>query len=187
MDRRRALATIGLSSLAIPLLASCESDEDIETTGAGDVNGDGLVDLLFVQEATGVRFDGDRMTMVGLNPRTLFFADRPDEMAGYLTYAEFIKLVTEGPDSFEEDPPNATLVVLEGDAPVNVVVKLAKKPSLEGSNLVFDAVEIIQGEPPAEGGTVALFIDTVGHPASPGSVAGVHRRKRRRHRRHHAR
>jgi hypothetical protein len=50
-------------------------------------------------------------------------------------------------------------------------------------NLVFPNVDVIQGELPAEGGASAFFIDVIGRPMSPGSVAGVHRRHRRRARR----
>ena len=64
-----------------------------------------------------------------------------------------------------------------------VVLKLSSKPVLKGADLVFPSVEFIQGEALAHGGKVALFIDTIGHPLSPGSIAGVHRRHRRRRRR----
>jgi hypothetical protein len=123
------------------------------------------------------------MTLVGFAPRTLYFTDRPNECAGYLNFDEFVRMVSEGPDSFEEDPPNATLVSLETDKVVNVVMNLAAAPRLEGQDLVFPEVKIIEGTPPAEAGISALFIDTIGRPLSPGSVAGVHRRHRRRRRR----
>jgi len=180
------MTTIGLSSLVAPFLASCAREEGHET--GSDAIGeqradDGLVDLLFVQESEGVRFEGDGMVLANVRPQTLFFSDRPEEIAGYLSFNEFLDLVGEGPDNFQEDPPNATLVIMEGNDLVNVVMNLTEKPRLEGKDLVFPSIKIIQGEPPVTGGTSALFIDTVGRPASPGSVAGVHRRHRRRHRR----
>jgi hypothetical protein len=46
-------------------------------------------------------------------------------------------------------------------------------------------VSIIEGLPPDAAGRSALFIDTIGRPMSPGSVAGVHRRHRRREVRRH--
>jgi hypothetical protein len=42
---------------------------------------------------------------------------------------------------------------------------------------------ILDGEMPAEGGPSALFIDVIGRPLSPVSVAGMHRRDRRQDRR----
>jgi hypothetical protein len=44
-------------------------------------------------------------------------------------------------------------------------------------------VVILDGEMPAEGGPSALFIDVIGRPLSPVSVAGMHRRDRRQDRR----
>jgi len=41
-------------------------------------------------------------------------------------------------------------------------------------------VKIIDGEIPSKGGPVVMFIDPIGKPLSPGSVAGVHRRHERR-------
>ena len=114
MDRRKALMLLGVSSLTIPQLISCKEEEHEENHVEGDVNDDGLVNLLFVQEAQNVEFKDKQMTLINVDPKTLYFADRPDEIAGYLSYKQFIDLVTEGPDSFVENPPNATLVVLEG-------------------------------------------------------------------------
>jgi hypothetical protein len=48
--------------------------------------------------------------------------------------------------------------------------------------MVYDTVKVINGEPPTGGKTAVLFIDTIGRPMSPGSVAGAHRRHRRRRR-----
>ena len=62
----------------------------------------------------------------------------------------------------------------------NIVLELAEMPRLEDGDFIFPKVRIIQGEPPAVGGAAALFIDVIGRPMSPGSVAGVHRRHRRR-------
>ena len=183
MKRRKALKTFGLSSLGLSVLAGysrhaqaqdCTSDE-----GQSD---DGLVDLLFVQEAEGVKFENERLTMVGLNPKTMFFSDRPDDIAGFMGYDEFVSTVSTGPDNFNEDPPNATLIVFNGGNLVASVLELSEKPSLENGDLVFPQVKLIEGEPPVTGTTAVLFIDSIGRPLSPVSVAGVHRRHRRRRR-----
>ena len=94
-----------------------------------------------------------------------------------------MKLVGEGSDSFKDDPPNATLVVFGGDDTAEVVMELSTPPRLDGNNMVFPSIYIIEGDLPSTGGASALFIDTIGRPLSPVSVAGVHRRKRRRRRR----
>jgi hypothetical protein len=71
-------------------------------------------------------------------------------------------------------------MILDGDKLDEIVLELSAKPRMEGDDMVFSSVKLIQGEPPAQGGTAVLFIDTIGRPLSPGSVAGVHRRHRRR-------
>jgi hypothetical protein len=178
MDRRKALATIGLSSLAGTLFSRV-ARADVEEKVADD-SGEEIVQLLFVQESEGFRSDGTSMTLVGVNPRTLWFANRPQKMAGFLSFDKFVDLVATGPDNFEEDPPNATLVILGDDAMTEVVMAVPEKPTMEDGNLVFPTVDVIEGELPAEGGASAFFIDVVGRPMSPGSVAGVHRRQVRR-------
>jgi hypothetical protein len=188
MNRRDALTTIGLSSLAGTLLASCGRESESQSTQGGMTDNtvpekpadDGLVELLFVQEAGGIHFADGRLTLTDLNPRTLFFADRPDDVAGFLTYREYVDLVYSGPDNFEEEPPNATLLTIDGETMIETVLELSAKPVMDGEDMVFASVKLILGEPPVEGVRAVLFIDTVGRPMSPTSVAGVHRRHRRR-------
>ena len=188
MNRRDAITTIGLSSLAGTLLASCGQESESESAQSGLTDemvpeqpaDDGLVELLFVQEAGGVRFADGRLTLTELNPHTLYFADRPDDVAGFLTYKDYVELVYNGPDNFEEEPPNATLMTVDGDTMNETLLELSAKPVMEGDDMMFSAVKLILGEPPAEGVRAVLFIDTVGRPMSPVSVAGVHRRHRRR-------
>lgn len=186
MDRRSALAKIGLSALAGSLLAACDQDDSEQSAGTVEPEPsaeDGLVELLFVQKSAGISFDGDALTLVDVDPQTLFFSDRPQDIAGFLSFDELVKLVGEGPDSFKEDPPNATLVVFGGETTAEVVMELSASPRLEGKNMIFPSIKIIEGDLPSTGGASALFIDTIGRPLSPVSVAGVHRRHRRRRRR----
>jgi hypothetical protein len=144
---------------------------------------DGMVELLFVQRSRGMTYENGALTLVDVDPDTLYFADRPQDIAGYLSYKELVDMVGSGPDSFRDDPPNATLIILEDEDAAEVVMELSAPPRVEGSNLVFPTIKIIEGEMPAVGGVSALFIDTIGRPLSPVSVAGVHRRHRRRRRR----
>jgi hypothetical protein len=62
---------------------------------------------------------------------------------------------------------------------VNDVVVVLKAPTLDGDQMSYE-VEILDGEMPASGGPSSLFIDVIGRPLSPMSVAGVRRRGRRR-------
>lgn len=141
---------------------------------------DGTADFLFVQTAAGMTYDAaaKRLTLTGVSPVTLFFADRPERIAGHMHTARFVPFWSEGKDSFLSDPPNADLSILEGDALRQVVVVL-RDPTLDGEDLSY-VVETIEGEMPASGGAVSVFIDVIGMPLTPLSYAGVARRGIRR-------
>ena len=113
-----------------------------------------------------------------LAPTTLFFSDRPDRVTGHISSEEFVDSWDKGPDNFASNPPNAVLSIFHPDRVSDVVVELTE-PALEGHQLTYTVV-ILDGEMPAEGGPSALFIDVIGRPLSPVSVAGMHRRDRRR-------
>jgi hypothetical protein len=137
-------------------------------------------DMLFVQDAKAMVFDGSRLTLKDANPNIIFFCDRPIRTAGHLTLDAFMKLVTEGENNFKDNPPNAAISIFGASNEVTeVVVGLPERPVLRGKDIVF-TVKVIEGVLPAEGGPVVMFIDPIGRPISPGSVAGVHRRHRRR-------
>jgi hypothetical protein len=137
-------------------------------------------DMLFVQDAKAMVFDGSRLTLKDANPNIIFFCDRPIRTAGHLTLDAFMKLVTEGENNFKSNPPNAAISIFGAlNQVTEVVVGLPERPVLSGKDLIF-TVKVIEGNLPAEGGPVVMFIDPIGRPLSPGSVAGVHRRHRRR-------
>lgn len=190
MDRRSALSKIGFSALAGTMLLGCGPEEKPQkvTVQTGEMvpepsADDGLVELLFVQNAFGMQYDGSKLTLIDVDPKTLFFTDRPDDIAGFLTYTDFIKLVSEGPDSFKEDPPNASFMIFGDNTIEQAVITITARPIIEGNNMIYPSLEIIEGQLPASGGANTLFIDVIGRPISPTSVAGVHRRHRRRRRR----
>ena len=142
--------------------------------------GDDACEMLFVQNAKGMVFDGSRLTLKGANPNIIFFCDRPERTAGHLTREAFMKMVNEGENSFESNPPNAAISIFGLENTVTeVVVTLIEQPETSGDDFIF-TVKVLEGELPDQGGAVAMFIDPIGRPLSPGSVAGVHRRHVRR-------
>jgi hypothetical protein len=138
---------------------------------------------MFVQTATGTTTVDGRLTLTGVTPSTLYFADRPERVTGHLSTSDFVNLWGVGDNSFETDPPNAVLAFLETpeDAPQDAVVVL-RAPVLEDGELGY-AIEVLEGAVPESTGPVSLFIDPFGRPLSPVSVCGVRRRGRRRGRR----
>jgi hypothetical protein len=124
-----------------------------------------MLQLMFVQSAKGVAFDENKMTLKGISPSTIFFADRPERITGHLTVPAFLKEWDEGKDSFKADPPNATLSIFS-ETKVDYVVVELMNPRLEGEDLSYD-VRVLQGTPPAKGGISSLFIDWYSYPYGP--------------------
>jgi hypothetical protein len=142
-----------------------------------------VVEEMFVQIARNVTSDQKTLTLQDVSPSTLYFSDRPERVVGHMTTEQFVQQWTEGPNSFFEDPPNAVLssVGTDEDTPSDAVVVL-RDPVASGSSLSY-SIEVLEGTVPAESGAVTLFIDPLGRPLSPVSLAGMHRRGRRRGRR----
>ncbi len=142
-----------------------------------------LIEEMFVQLATGVTTSKESLTLVGVSPSTLYFSDRPERVVGHMTTEQFVEEWNEGADSFASDPPNAVLSFVEAgaDTPSDVVVVL-REPTIGDESLSY-AIEVLDGDLPGEAGPCTLFIDPLGRPLSPVSVAGMHRRDRRRMRR----
>ena len=138
------------------------------------------VDYLLVQTAKGMTFNVSTgtLSLVGVSPITLFFADRPERVAGNMKTSAFIPFWSLGSDSFAKVPPNADVSIIEGDTMRQVVVEL-QDPTLENDILRYK-VKVLQGEMPEKGADVSVFIDIIGMPRTPISFAGVGRRTWRR-------
>jgi hypothetical protein len=142
------------------------------------------IEALFVQTAGRLTAEGGKaITLQGLSPSTIYFADRPKREVGHMSTQRFVELWGEGDNSFELDPPNAVLSFTEPEdrTPEEVVVTI-RNPRLAGDSLSYQ-VDVLDGTLPTSTGPCALFIDPFGRPLSPVSAAGMHRRERRRERR----
>ena len=171
MNRRKLLG-VGLASVVMPLSMR------VANASASNDNSEDMVNMLFVQSAHGAELANGKLRLTGVNPSTIFFSDRPERIAGHEPTEDFVSNWGEGEDSFQSIPPNATLSIVIGPEPQEIVLVL-KSPRLEGNDLLYD-VEVLNGPQKITGGASSLFIDTVGRPLSPVSVAGVRRRERRR-------
>jgi hypothetical protein len=138
------------------------------------------IEALFVQTAAAMTSDGASITLLGLSPSTLYFADRPQREVGHMASRRFVELWGEGDNSFATNPPNAVLSFAEpGDRPPEDAVVVIDDPSIDGDLLTY-RIEVLDGTVPSATGPCALFIDPFGRPLSPVSAAGMHRRARRR-------
>ena len=162
---RRALAIALATAIALPQAGLAQAPAKPAAKPTAVEVSQQKVELLFVQNATGIEYDKAKGTlkMKNIARSTLFFTDRPVRMAGhYHTRDEFLKLWSEGPDSFAKNPPNATLSLLEvGRADLQNVVINIRNPRLQGKDLIYD-ITIIEGTMPQAAGDAVLFIDILG-------------------------
>jgi len=134
-----------------------------------------IVPSLFVINSRGATMQGDTLTMTGVMPHSIIFADRPVRSAGHQLTADVIAEWGSGDDSFTKNPPNATISVFGKDGSVKDAVVVLKSPKLDGDKLSFN-VQVLEGDLADGDGGAALFIDIIGRPLSPMSFAGVARR-----------
>ncbi len=177
------LITLGVLSMAAVVLLSCGAAPQNQTPAA-DVAAQQPADktheieFLFVQGADSATLADGVLRLGNVSPSTIYFSDRPDRVAGHLTTEEFVSNWGEGEDNFASNPPNATLSILEGETPQEIVLVLTE-PRFEDGDLLYN-VKVLEGASAATGGGSSLFIDIIGRPMTPVSVAGVARRTTRR-------
>ena len=176
---RRFLAVTAL--FCVPLLANAQTP----TAGAtaepppakASVKAD-MVPSLIVMNAHGTTLQDQTLTLTGVSPNSIVFADRPVRAAGHLLTQHLLEEWTLG--SFAKDPPNATVSVLSTDGELvrDAVVEL-RDPHLEGDRLTFN-VRVLEGDLAGADGPASVFVDIIGLPFTPLSFAGVARRTARR-------
>lgn len=134
---------------------------------------------LIVMNARGASMQSGKLTLVGIAPNSIVFADRPHRAAGHdLTTRLLEEWAPSNTDaeSFTKNPPNATISVFkkDGSGVVDAVIVM-KTPKLEGDRLTFD-VDVLEGDIAGGDGPASVFIDIIGRPFTPLSYAGVARR-----------
>lgn len=154
--RRNFIATAALLAATTPIASGLLSAAPTEAKEN--------VQLMFVQTAEDLKADDKKLRLVNINQQTLFFSDRPVRLAGHIAMPAYMEEWTKGagPDNFSNDPPNATLSVLEpGSADNTLVVVEISHPVIDGKDLVYD-YKLIEGTMPKSVGATALFIDWIG-------------------------
>jgi hypothetical protein len=169
------------ASLLTPVLAYAQTPTTSATSAAPPGKSSVKVDMvpsLFVVNARGASLQGQTLTLAGVSPTSIVFADRPVRAAGHLPTEALLEEWTTG--DFAKDAPNATVSVLSKDglSAHDVVVEL-KNPHLDGVLLTFD-VRVLEGDLAGADGPASVFVDIIGMPFTPLSFAGVARRTARR-------
>ncbi len=136
-----------------------------------------IVPSLIVMNADGASLDGTTLTLSGIAGNSIVFADRPVRAAGHAPTAVLLdEWNPDYPDSFNADPPNATISVFgETENEVYDAVVVLKNPRMQGADLLFD-VDVLEGALDGATGPAAIFINIIGRPLTPLSYAGVARR-----------
>jgi hypothetical protein len=122
-----------------------------------------VVPSLIVMNARGASLQGGKLTLTGIAPNSIVFADRPVRAAGHALTTHLLEEWGTGSDSFDKDPPNATVSAFSKDGSgVRDAVVVLKSPKLEGDRLTFD-VDVLEGELTGADGPASVFIDRFGY------------------------
>ena len=136
-----------------------------------------IVPSLIVMNARSANLQGGTLTLTGVAPSSIVFADRPVRAAGHsltTTLLEEWSPANDSNESFAKDPPNATISVFSSDgSKVQDAVVVLKSPVLEGDRLTF-AVDVLEGGPITGDGPAAVFIDRFGFGGFHGAYGGFH-------------
>ena len=119
-----------------------------------------MVPSLTVMNARGATLQGGTLTLNGVSPNSIVFADRPVRAAGHALTSHLLAEWATGSNSFAKNAPNATVSVFSEDgSTVRDAVVVLKTPKLEGERLTFD-VRVLEGDLAGADGAASLFIDT---------------------------
>jgi hypothetical protein len=135
-----------------------------------------IVPSLIVMNARGASLQGGKLTLTGVAPNSIVFADRPVRAAGHSLTTDLLEEWSPSNDSdesFTRDPPNATVSMFSTDgSKIRDAVVVLKTAKLEGDRLTFD-VDVLEGELAGGDGPAALFIDRFGFGGFHGGFARV--------------
>jgi hypothetical protein len=143
--------------------------QDATTTPAQKTIGQSKVEMapsLIVMISRSASLQGQTLTLLGVSPNSIVFADRPVRAAGHMLTANLLEEWAAN-DSFDKDPPNATVSVLskDGSSVLDAVVVL-KSPKMDGDRVTFD-VRVLEGGLTGADGPASLFIDYLRRPFMP--------------------
>lgn len=169
MIRQRAIciSTVAASlllSLAAVAQTSPPAPPHVPLQKAIGQAGPDIVPSLIVMNSRGATLRGGKLTLIGVSPNSIVFADRPVRAAGHtLTTYLLEEWAPENKDgeSFTVDPPNATVSVFSRDGSIRDAVVTLKAANLEGDRLTFD-VDVLEGDLTGGDGPASVFIDRFG-------------------------
>jgi hypothetical protein len=148
------LAVLGSAATAVAQVMSPPAQKTGTTTKTE------MVPSLIVMNAQDANLQGETLTLNGVAPSAIVFADRPVRAAGHMPTTHLVEGWGREGEGFVKDPPNATVSVFSKDnSTVHDAVVVLKSPRLEGDRLTF-AVKALEGNLAGADGPAAVFIDT---------------------------
>ena len=142
--KRSFFVLMAMSLIVLTAVVGCAVDEDAKP------------EYLFAMPALSGTANADSLTLNNVS-HVIYFSDRPDRIAGHMTLEDFVKNWNEGSDSFTDDPPNATLSVLDESGTTETVVELLNL-KIDGAAVTF-TVKVLEGKLLESFGPATLFID----------------------------
>jgi hypothetical protein len=129
------LMTIG-PLLLTPVLACAQTPTTSAPSASPPSKSSVKVDMvppLIVMNARGASLQGQTLTLAGVSPTSIVFADRPVRAAGHLPTEALLEEWTTG--DFAKDAPNATVSVLskkQGKIDTNLLKQMSTMVSAQG-------------------------------------------------------
>lgn len=124
-----------------------------------------IIPSLIVMNSRGASLLGGKLTLTGVSPNAIIFADRPVRAAGHALTTHLLEEWAPGnedAESFTKDPPNATVSAFSKDgSTIRDAVVTLKNAKLEGDKLTFD-VNVLEGDLTGADGPASVFIDRFG-------------------------
>ncbi|MVT67294.1 hypothetical protein GPL21_19520 [Bradyrhizobium pachyrhizi] len=150
---------------AAPALAQTAPSEHVPLQKTIGHAGPEIVPSLIVMNARGASLQDGKLTLTGVAPNTIVFADRPMRSAGHTLTKHLMEEWApdnQSEESFTKDPPNGTVSLFNTDgSKIRDAVVTLKTAKLEGDKLTFD-VDVLEGDLGGGDGPAALFIDRFG-------------------------
>jgi hypothetical protein len=124
----RTVPMLAVAAAAAALLAACSASAPAPKSSEA-----AAPEYLFVQEGTSGAFtagDDDYfdLALTGVEPRTVYFADRPAADAGSMTTDEFLASF-----SWTPTPPNAAVVLRDGDDDSDTIAVTIDQPAYDAA------------------------------------------------------
>jgi hypothetical protein len=163
VNRTLSLAIVASGLLCAPSLAQTSTPPAnhaplAKTIGEAETQ---IVPSLIVINSRGAVLQDGKLTLTGVMPSSIVFADRPVRAAGHTPTAHLVKEWSPE-QTFADDPPNATISVFAKDGgAVRDAVVVLKSAALDADRLTFD-VDVLEGALTGGDGAAALFIDRFG-------------------------